>query len=387
MRSVEAGKVHSTHERHKPKPNTPQDNNSPDNNSPDNNSPDNNSQDNKSQDHKSQDNNSQDNEPERITWLVAALATLTAMLWGGNAVSVQFTQDALPPIGTAGLRFFLGSGLMFVFVAGTGGQLWLQPDQWRPALGLGVLVFAHIGLFHIGLNDTSSGHGVIIIGSHPIFVAVLAHFLLPSERLTKQKCLGLALAMGGLVLVILGSNSAWLLGWQTQLADSQTQGLPASGAPQDPPTAWADLLIVTAAMILGTRMVYTKRVLNRLDPGALALWGNITATGLFVATSLVWEGTENYRWTAAAWAGLAYQGFVVAGFCFFTWTMLLRRYSASSLSVFMFFQPISGVLCGHFLRGDQLTAWLLLGVLGVIAGVWLVNRQPNRPKQHPADSC
>lgn len=292
-----------------------------------------------------------------ITSLTASLALFISACWGGNAVAIKFTQDALPPIGTAGLRFALGSIFMVLGVYWDRGSISMQRSHWWYAFQVGVLVFLHIGLFHIGLTLTSAAHAAVLVGSHPVFVALFAHFLLPGDQLTFFKVKGLTCATAGLSSVVFAEQ---LSGTQLTRVDEVT---------------WlGDACIVLSASLLGLRLVYTKHLLDRMEPGVIALWGNLVAMVLFLITSLLWEGPEQFNWNWAAVAGLAYQGFVVAGFCFLTWTILLRRHSASRIAVFSFAQPIFGIIFGNLFRGDPLSSGLVFGAIGVGIGVWLVNR-------------
>ena len=54
-----------------------------------------------------------------ITPLSAALAILCAALWGANAPAAQMTQDHLPPLGTAGLRFLISVPFLALWFIGS----------------------------------------------------------------------------------------------------------------------------------------------------------------------------------------------------------------------------------------------------------------------------
>ena len=71
--------------------------------------------------------------------------------------------------------------------------------------------------------------------------------------------------------------------------------------------------------------------------------------------------------------GVIYQGIFVAGLCFAIQAMLLRHHSASQISVFGFATPLFGVGLGVLLRGDPLSANLLVAAICVAVGIVLVN--------------
>jgi LPXTG-motif cell wall-anchored protein len=69
---------------------------------------------------------------------------------------------------------------------------------------------------------------------------------------------------------------------------------------------------------------------------------------------------------------LLFVGLVVSGFCFAGQAWLLQRYSASIVSVFSFATPVFGVALAVWLRGDEISPWLVVAGLCVAAGIVLV---------------
>ena len=293
-----------------------------------------------------------------ITPATALLATTCAVLWGGLAVAIRFTQDDLPPIATAGFRFGLASAILLAWLRLRGEAIRVQRSQWKPILIVALMLFFQIALFHWGLTKTNSAHGSVLIGFNPVFVAVVAHYSLTGDRLTAAKLLGLGLAMGGLLAVVGGD----------QFFQQGLVGL-RSG---DAATLGGDANVLTSSFLLGSKTVYTKHVLPHIEAVKLLFWSNLLATAGFFAYSLVFEGASNYQFSAGAVGGLLYQGLVVAGFCFGAWTLLLRHHRASQLAVFSFAQPLCGIFFGAWFRGDPLTMWLLIGGLAVAAGIFIV---------------
>ena len=71
---------------------------------------------------------------------------------------------------------------------------------------------------------------------------------------------------------------------------------------------------------------------------------------------------------------IMYQGIVVAGFCFVTWTLLLKRHSASKLSAFLFATPLFGVGLSCLILHEPITPYLIVGAILVAAGIYVVNK-------------
>jgi drug/metabolite transporter (DMT)-like permease len=291
-----------------------------------------------------------------ITPGAACVATLCAALWGGLAVAIRYTQEDLPPFCTAGLRFALASLFMAVWAKREGASLWPAAGEASRLVVAGLLLYAQIGTFHWGLTQTNSSHASVLIGAHPVIVALLAHFLLPGDRLTWIKSCGLLLASAGLVLVVGGDRGR-------------------SSTAHDPATLAGDAVVFTSSLLLGISLVYTKVLLRRMPAGKILFWSYALATVGFLGTSVAIEPLAEARLTPASFWGLMYQSVLVAGFCFAAWTALLRRHRASQLVVFAFGQPLFGMLFGNWFRHDPLSVWLALGGAAIAVGILLVTRR------------
>ena len=70
-----------------------------------------------------------------------------------------------------------------------------------------------------------------------------------------------------------------------------------------------------------------------------------------------------------------YQGIVIAGFCFVSWTSILEKYSPSKLVVLFFLTPLFGVFLSYLLLGDEIGFGLIVGACLVAYGIYLVNKK------------
>ncbi|HEV3341788.1 MAG TPA: DMT family transporter [Pirellulales bacterium] len=292
-----------------------------------------------------------------VTVSAALLAVLCAVLWGGLAVAVRFTQDGIPPLATAGLRFGIATLLLAGTILGQGASLALDRQQLLAILPVGLLLFLQIGSYHYGQSHTSSAHGSVMIGSYPVFVALVAHFLLKGDRLSPGKLTGLLVAFAGLLAIVAGAQSS---------------AKPPGGG--DAASLYGDAVILVSSMLIGVNTVMSKRALAVVAVPKLLFWSNVLATGLFFATSFVVEGDRPWKFSPAVAWGLAYQSVVVAWICFLIWTALLRHHRASQIAVFGFAQPLCGMVFGIWLRGDPMTLSLAFGGAAVATGIVLVTR-------------
>lgn len=272
-----------------------------------------------------------------------SLVLMTAVLWGGNQVAIQFGLQGMPPLAMAAARFAIGWAVVAIAAAVTRQPVSLGAGELRPLLGLGLLFIIQIATLNIGSDKTSSSRAVVLISAYPFFTATFAHLFIPGDRLRRRQVLGMVLSFGGV---------GWMFG--ESLAWRSTEYL------------LGDALVLLSAALLGLRQVVLKRLVAGLHPYKVLFWQALLSLPLFAGLSLLFEGTTGYAWSLQAALGILYQGVVVAGVCFIVLVHLLSRHSAGRLGVFGFITPPVGVALSAWLAGEVLTP-AVLGSMGLVA--------------------
>jgi drug/metabolite transporter (DMT)-like permease len=276
---------------------------------------------------------------------------LLSVLWGANPVAVKLGLLDVPPIRMAWMRFLLG-GIVIALWAWLGGRFRdfrITRGERRPLLGVGVLLAVQSAVVNMGTHLTSAAHVVVILNSYAVHTVVLAHFMIPGDRLTPRKASGVLVAYGGIVLLV-------------------ARDLAGAGA-----TLLGDLLTCAGALLLAERTIYLARAVQRLDPVKLLLSQALLGGGLLLLGSLVVEPTPT-NWTLRLAGSLAYQGLLVTGFNFSMNLWLLKYYRPSALAPWLLTQPIFGVVAAALVAGDPLTLELLVASLAVAVGIGLTTR-------------
>ena len=284
-----------------------------------------------------------------LTPKTIALVLLLCVLWGGLMVSVKVALAGVPPILLAAQRFGLGAICIFGWARFSGVRLHPEAGVRLMLCVPALILVAQIVTMNIGAQFTSASHAVVFMQSYPFFVAVIAHYTMPGDRLSMNKVLGLILA---------GTGMVWTMG----------DGMGESGAIS------GDLLVLFSATLLATQIVVLKHLVQRIEPVALIFWQQILALPAFI---ILWMWTEwdlTVSFTPEILAAIFYQGAVIAGFCFVVSTWLLKGHNATQISVFFFTTPLFGVTLSWLILGDQMTIHLLGGLVLLAIGLWVVNR-------------
>lgn len=287
----------------------------------------------------------------------ALLALLIAVLWGGNPVAVRFSTDQLPPIAVAAIRFYLAAWFMWFWCRIESTSLTLQRGELKLCVIAGILMFAQIALFHVGVARSSSSHGTILINTFVIWVAVIEFVVLKTGQLNVRKAAGLLLAgaAGLLVIVSTGQNAKQL----------------------DQPTLTGDVILMISAVLFAVKMLYTQYAVRTIQPGRLIFWHDVIGVILLIVTSAMLEDVgclsfESQSLRSEVVVAVLYQGVFVAGLCYAIQAMLLKKHPASQVAVFASTTPIFGILFGTMFRGDALSGWLIVGGLCAACGIYLV---------------
>ena len=283
----------------------------------------------------------------------AAAMFVLCLSWGLQQIAAKTALADFAPITQAALRS-LGATFAVGAVA-----LWREPTIFRRdgSLLLGTLaglIFAaeFIALF-LAVQWTSVARVIVFLYSAPFFVALGAFLFLPQERLRPLQWLGLALAFAGVVVALAGAGgNEGLIGDLLAIFGAVT---------------WAMVTVMIKATSLRF-VASTKVLLYQLGVSAIVM---------AIAARIVGEPWPSHVSLAGA-ASLAYQTFWVASATYLAWFWMLTRYRAGDMAAFTFLTPVIGVLAGHFLLGENLSAGFLAALAMVAGGILLVN-WPVRP--------
>ncbi|MGH1369225.1 MAG: DMT family transporter [Maritimibacter sp.] len=282
-----------------------------------------------------------------------ALLLMISLTLGVNQVVIKIVNDGLSPIFSAGLR---SVGAAFVVWG------WMRfralPITFRKGtIGLGVLIgviFAIEFIFlFVALDLTTVTRTSVIFYSMPVWMAIAAHFLLPGERLTRVKTVGLLLAFGGVAWAIMDRESAG--GAASLVGDLFALG----GA-----LAWMGVALVA-------RMTRLSEVSSEMQ----MFWQVLVSGPILLAVAPFYGPLIRDLQPIHLW-GLAYQSIFVAAASFLIWFWLINRFKASAVASFSFLSPVIGVAAGWLVLGEALSPSLVLKLALVAVGIVLINRAP-----------
>lgn len=279
---------------------------------------------------------------------VILLILFLAFLLGGNAVATKIALREMSPFMIAGLRCTIGAIGILLWSLVSRQELKPRREDIPYLAFLSAILVVWLCALNLGMKFTLAGRASVFVNTNPFFVAILAHFLIPGDRLSLKKITGIAIAFLGVVLVF----------WN-KMSGSSPRG---------------DGIVLMSGFLLGVLAVSTKRISQHIDPHKLLFWELVFALTPFIILSLIFEGAPAYSISIAPVIAILYQGVLVAGFSGMIWTLLLKRYSASKITIFFSASPIFGVILSNLILEDPITSYLIIGTLLVALGIYVVNK-------------
>ncbi len=218
---------------------------------------------------------------------VALLALV--LLWGSAFLFVSIALGSFSALQIAGSRIIIAGAVLVALCLAFGPGLPGGRRQWAYFLAMGItgncLPFLLIAW---GQQHVPSGEAGILMALVPLLVMVLAHFLLPGERLTRRRTAGFLLGFVGVVVLIGPQHLGGLLAQEAQLArvallgatiSYATAGILAQYQPNRDMLQSAAGTLLTASAVMLVLMVWAGELTPpvALTPGP---WWAVVTLGL-----------------------------------------------------------------------------------------------------------
>ncbi len=279
-----------------------------------------------------------------------------ALLMGFNQVVIKVVNEGLQPVFAAGLRSAGAIICVGLWMLLRGVRFRIAPRTAWPGFLLGLFFAIEFMLVFVALDLTSVARVSVIFYSMPVWLSLGAHVLLPGDRISGKKAVGLALAIAGV---------AWAM------ADRDAGG----GAPA---SLVGDLCALGGAMCWAAIALTARATPISAEPPEVQLfWQVVVSSLLLLPLALLFGPLVREFEPIHAW-GLAFLTVVVASGGFLFWFWLLTIYPASGVASFSFLSPVFGVVFGWLILKEPVGPSIIAALALVAAGIVLINRPARR---------
>jgi len=274
------------------------------------------------------------------------------IFWGASFIATKYLLDELTPEAIISMRLILAIILLSLtalyakkdFTINLKSQLW-------------ILLLALIAVFHLwiqitGLKFTTASNTGWIIGTAPIFMALLG-LIFFKEKLTAIKFTGILLAMLGLLLLV-GKGDI------TNIDLIKNKG---------------DLLVLSSSFTWGIYSMVNKKVSLNYSPMMTILYLFIMMAVIILPFNLKLK-TFNavVHLSYVGWISILFLGLLCSGAAYVIWAYALRDMESAKVGAFLYFEPFVTVISAWIFLKEEITPLMLLSGLIITAGVFLVNK-------------
>ena len=277
---------------------------------------------------------------------VSAYAAL-CLIWGTTWAAIRIGLDGVPPLTGVALRFGLASVILLILAAirriRLGGSrreraLWVVNGLFSFTISYNVVYWCE--------QWVPSGLAAVLFATFPLFVALLAPMALPGETTGRAEILGTIIGFAGIAVIF-------------------SEDLASLGGPRVV-TAAAVMLISPLAAAIGSLSVKRwGRGVHHLSLTAIPM--GITA-GVSGGLALLLERDRAFVWEPRSVGAIVYLAVLGSAVTFSLYFWLLEHLPARRMSLVAYITPLVAVTVG-VLRGEPMTARILLGAALVIGGV------------------
>lgn len=281
--------------------------------------------------------------------------TIVAFIYGANytVAKIVLDDDYLSPNSLTLLRVTTGVLLFSFFHAFFIKEKIDRKDLPRFVLCSLTGVVINQFLFNGGLKLTAHINAALLSTTIPVATFVASYFIL-KEKITRNKLTGIALGMTGVVILTLyGKNFAY-----------EKSGL------------LGDVMIFVNACSFGTFFVLVKTLMHKYHPITVTKW--IFTIGFFFVLPFGFHELKNTPmndFTLHIWMAIGYVLICTTFLAYLLNTSALKLVGASTVSIYVYLQPVIATAIALALGKDELTIVKVTAGLMIFSGVFLVSKK------------
>ena len=290
---------------------------------------------------------------KRTLAILAALGATT--IYGLNhTIAKGVMPTYVKPFGFIFLRLF-GATLLFWGISIFGPKEKLERLDWGRLL---VCAFFGMGInmlsFFKGLDLSTPINSAVLITITPILVVILSALFI-KENISLQRGIGVFMGLiGALALILFGAEIR-----------QDASNIPLG-----------NLLFIVNATSYGLYLILVKKLLEKYHPFTLMKW--MFGIGLIITLPITYSEFTKIQWGQLPMEALGAIAFVIIGTTFLTYlfnVFALTQLKASTVGVFMYLQPLIGIIFAIITGKDHLTLIKFTAIILVLIGVYLVSKQ------------
>jgi drug/metabolite transporter (DMT)-like permease len=286
---------------------------------------------------------------------------LLGLIWGGSFLAIRTALDEIPFVTSVAWRVAPAAMLLWAYVAIRGLPLPATLRAWGALLMMGLLNnVIPFSLMAWGQLHIETGLTSILNAGTAVFGVLAAALLLPDERLTPARALGVTLGFLGVATAIGLGN----------LATLDLRSL-------------AQLAVVAGTVSYALASVWAKTRLRGLAPPVQAA-GMLTASTLVMVPAAFWIDGPVLARQADTWFAIAYYSGAATALAYLLYFRVIAMAGSGNAMLTTLFIPPVAILLGAWVRGEVLSPNVFLGFALLALGLAILDGRLLRALRRPA---
>ena len=281
------------------------------------------------------------------------LLIILSIVWGGSFFFVGVAVEALPPLTIVTLRVLLAACALLTVVHFSGLRMPTNPEIWVAFICMGTLnnVIPFV-LIVWGQTHIASGLASILNATTPLFTIVAAHFLTEDEKMTSNKIAGVIIGFTG-VVIMLGHEALGGLG----------------------ESVFAQLAILAAAISYALAGIFGRRFAKVGIKPVVTATGQVTASSLLlVPLAIFYDKSFTLPLPSLEiWLAILGLAWISTAFAYILYFRILSTAGATNLLLVTLLIPVSAILLGTAILGEQLELKHCLGMGLISIGLVIID--------------
>ncbi|MCE7733321.1 MAG: DMT family transporter [Candidatus Heimdallarchaeota archaeon] len=270
---------------------------------------------------------------------------------------IALSDFGVYPFTISFIRYAFALPVLYFFTRLLEKEVVFPRHLWKRIFVLGLLQISLYQLFFlIGLRYTSSSDGVLIInGGITIITAIVASKVYVSERMSRNRIIGVSLAFLGVFIIFL----------YTPNTDTENRVL-------------GNILIMLAAIAFGLYTVFSKPIYEEITPLNFQFWATLSGWLVLTLFSVVEQINASAFLVAQVESDILlwimFLGIIAAALGNTLFSIGVKHIGPTRSALFINLMPIAGVLAASVMLDEEFSFIYVISFVVIFLGIYIEKR-------------
>jgi len=273
------------------------------------------------------------------------------IFWGLSFIATKQLLTEISPETIIVMRLFLAIGLLALIIIYRKISFRIDKENVKKIFVLSAVAVFHLWIQITGLKFTSASNTGWIIGTAPIFMAILGYFYF-KEKLSLSKISGIVIAFAGLI---------FLIGKGNPLEVDLIKNI-------------GDWLVLLSSFTWGVYSIINKKISLDFSPLKTIFYLFIIMLMVILPFNMNKQNIVSIiNLSSLGWFNILFLGLLCSGVSYVIWAYLLKEMSSVKVGAYLYIEPFITFIGAWILLNEEITLSMLISGLVITFGVYLVN--------------